>query len=379
MIRLYLMSNSKINMMPFMKLSKVNDIYVDYLITQHGQSTATGCAELIDNDVKHDSFTRMLSIEDYDSKFIWESNKRQVRQVEDGDGVLILDNSVCHKAYSSLNEVICYHYDHAEGRAVRGINLLTAMVKYGDVGFPVGYEVVKKDQIGIKQDKKGQEKMYSYSRYTLNELARGLVEQSLKNQVKFKYILGDRWFASKENILFFEKQRGKFILGIADNRLAAVSLKDARAGTYTRLDKLGLNTGEARKVYLKDIPFPVVVTRKVFKDGDAMQGEIYLVTNDLTLSGDCAYNIYQRRWNIETYHRSLKQNASLTKSPTSTPKTQTNHIGLSLLAYSRLEHLKIAQNNNHYAIKRKLLIAANQASYKAYLEMKFEYEKLKSA
>ena len=23
----------------------------------------------------------------------------------------------------------------------------------------------------------------------------------------FKYILGDRWFASKENILFFEKQR----------------------------------------------------------------------------------------------------------------------------------------------------------------------------
>ena len=114
----------------------------------------------------------------------------------------------------------------------------------------------------------------------------------------------------KRKYFVFEKQRCKFILGIADNRLAAVSLKDARAGSYTRLDKLGLNTGEAKKVYLKDIPFPVVVTRKVFKDGDAMQGEIYLVTNDLTLSGDCSYNIYQRRWNIETYHRSLKQNAS---------------------------------------------------------------------
>ena len=65
-------------------------------------------------------------------------------------------------------------------------------------------------------------------------------------------------------------QRVKLILGIADNRLAAVSLIDARAGSYTRLDKLGLNTGEAKKVYLKAIPFPVVVTRKVFKDGDAM-------------------------------------------------------------------------------------------------------------
>ena len=126
----------------------------------------------------------------------------------------------------------------------------------------------------------------------------------------------------------------KFILGIPNNRLIGVSLKDARADAYTRLDKLGLNTGEARKVYLKDIPFPVVVTRKVFKDGDAMQGEIYLINNDLALSGDCTYNIYQRR--SEAYHKSLKQNSSLTKSPTSTLKTQTNHIGLSLLAYSRL-------------------------------------------
>lgn len=362
-----------------MKIARVNDIYVDYLITQHGQSTATGCSELIDNNVKHDAFTRMLSIQEYDSKCVWESNKRKIRKVEDNDGVLILDTSVCHKPHSSLNEVICYHYDHAEGHAVRGVNLLTAMVKYGDVALPVGYEVVKKNQIGIKQDKEGQEKMYAYSRYTLNELARGLVEQSLKNQVTFKYILGDRWCASKENILFFEKQRCKFILGIPNNRLVAVSLKDTRAGTYTRLDKLGLATGETRKVYLKYIPFPVVVTRKVFKDGDAMQGEMYWVANDLALSGDCAYNIYQRRWNIETYHRSLKQNTSLTKSPTSIPRTQANHIGLSLLAYSRLEQLKIAQGNNHYAIKRKLLIAANQASYKAYLEMKSEYEKLKSA
>ena len=49
---------------------------------------------------------------------------------------------------------------------------------------------------------------------------------------------------------------------------------------------------------------------------------------------------------------------------------QPHDIGLSLLSYSRLECLKIAQNNNHYAINRKLLIAVNQASYKAYLKMK---------
>ena len=58
-----------------MKLDQVNDIYVDYLITQNGQSTATGCSALINNDVKHDTFTRMLSTGKYDSKFVWSANK----------------------------------------------------------------------------------------------------------------------------------------------------------------------------------------------------------------------------------------------------------------------------------------------------------------
>lgn len=353
-----------------MRMTQVNDIYIDYLITQNAYSTATGCAALLDNQVKHDSFTRMLQKGDYDSQFVWSSNKASVRQSENDDGALILDNSICHKPHSQVNEIINYHYDHAEGRTVKGINLLTAMVKYGEVAFPVGFEVVKKDQLGIKENKKGKEQMCRYSRYTINELARSLVQQALYNHVKFKYILGDSWFASKENILFFHQQKCKFIMGIAGNRLVALNRRDAKAGSYVRLDELELQAGNASKVYLKDIPFPVAVTGKVFKKGSAIQGELYLVTNDLTLSGDCAYETYQKRWNIETYHRSLKQNASLTKSPCSTKKTQLNHIALSLLAYSRLEQLKIVHKSNHYAMKRKLLIAANQATYKMYLAMR---------
>ena len=362
-----------------MRMSEINDIYVDYLVTQNSYATSTGCSELLDNNVKHDAFTRMLSSGNYDSKFIWSSNKSVVRKAENDDGFLIIDNTICHKPHSKLSELICYHYDHSEGRSVRGINLLTLMIKYGATTFPIGFEVIKKDQIGIRENKEGNEKMSRYSRYTLNELARFMVQQALNNNVKFRYILGDIWFASKANILFFHQQKCKFILGIPSNRLVALTRKDAQAGNYVRLDKLELKAGMATKVYLKDVPFPVAVTHKVFKDGDAIQGELYLVTNDLTLSGDCAYENYQKRWDIETYHRSLKQNSSLTKSPCSVKKTQLNHIALSLLAYSRLEKLKIVHNSNHYALKRKMLIAANQATYKAYLEMKSKYENIKSA
>ena len=161
-----------------MRMTQANDIYIDYLITQNAQSTATGCAELLDNQVKHDSFTRMLQKGDYNAQFIWSSNKASIRQAENDDGALILDNSICHKPHSQENDIINYHYDHAEGRTVKGVNLLTAMVKYDDVAFPVGFEVVKKDQIGVKENKKGKEQMYRYSRYTINELARSLVQQA---------------------------------------------------------------------------------------------------------------------------------------------------------------------------------------------------------
>ena len=70
-----------------------------------------------------------------------------------------------------MNAIITHHYDHAEGRSVKGINLLTVMLKYGDVAFPLGFQVVKKDQLGGKENKKGKKQMYRYSRYTINEVA----------------------------------------------------------------------------------------------------------------------------------------------------------------------------------------------------------------
>jgi hypothetical protein len=46
-------------------------------------------------------------------------------------------------------------------------------------------------------------------------------------------------------------------------------------------------------------------------------------------------------WKVEQYHKSLKQNASMGKSPTKTPDTQANHFYASMRAYINLEVLKI--------------------------------------
>ncbi|HSN76785.1 MAG TPA: IS701 family transposase, partial [Anaerolineae bacterium] len=68
-------------------------------------------------------------------------------------------------------------------------------------------------------------------------------------------------------------------------------------------------------------------------------------------------------WQVEEYHRSLKQNASLAKSPTRTVTTQTNHFFAALCAYVKLERLRSGTKLNHYALKTKLYVAALQSAF----------------
>lgn len=122
-------------------------------------------------------------------------------------------------------------------------------------------------------------------------------------------------------------------------------------------------------MFLKDIPFPVALITKIFKNEDGSTGTLYLVSNDLESSADRVYEIYQKRWRIEEYHKSIKQNTSLEKSPTKVVRSQRNHIFASIVAYCKLEFLRTKTSLNHFALKYKLLIKANQAAFKEYKKL----------
>jgi len=65
--------------------------------------------------------------------------------------------------------------------------------------------------------------------------------------------------------------------------------------------------------------------------------------------------IYQKRWKVECYHKSLKQNVSLAKSPTQTEKTQTNHFFAALCGYIKLEMLKVDTRNKPVCLENKTI------------------------
>ena len=118
------------------------DIYTDYLICSFGQASATGLARLLDHEISHDSVTRFLSAEPQTSAALWQVVKPLVRAVESDEGVLIIDDSIEEKPYTDENEIVCWHYDHALGRNIKGINFMTALYHSQGVSLPIGFHLI---------------------------------------------------------------------------------------------------------------------------------------------------------------------------------------------------------------------------------------------
>lgn len=344
------------------------DIYSDYLIAQNHHASATGLSDLLDGEISHDRITRFLNAPPAGSKEIWLYTKPELRRVEQEiGGVLIIDDTIEEKPYTDENELVCWHYSHAKGKCVKGINLLSGLVRYGDVALPIAVEPVCKDivfcDIATRKEKRR-------SKITKNQMFQSMVAQAVLNEVKFEYVLADNWFGAKKNMEFIHyDMEKKFIIGLKSNRVAALSENDRKKGQYQNLSSLNLRDGEKRIIFLKDIPFPVALITKIFKNEDGSTGTLYLVSNDLESSADRIYEVYQKRWRIEEYHKSIKQNTSLEKSPTKVVRSQRNHIFASIIAYCKLEFLRTKTSLNHFALKYKLLVKANQAAFKEYKKL----------
>jgi hypothetical protein len=281
------------------------DLYTDYLISSFGLATATGLSTLVGDTVSHDQISRFLGKADFASADLWRLVKPIARQIQRDDGVLIDDDSVEAKPYTDESELNCWHWDHTIGRSVKGFNILTCLYYSQEVALPVAFELIKKPDF-VTDKKTGKPKRAA--RLTKNELYRQMLATCVANQLPFRYVLNDSWFASAENM-----------------------------------------------VYIKET---------LHKEFDGSEGIVYLVAGDTTLTVDQILTRYQKRWKVEEYHKSLKSNLSFAKSPTKTVRTQSNHIFTCLVAFVKLECLRMRTGLNHFARKAQLYRAALASAFR---------------
>ena len=341
-------------------------LYTDYLLSAPKYATACGMSRAFDYRISHDKISRFLASSDLDSRTVWRAAKPLVRQyvpAGDDSGVIIVDDSIVEKPHTDENAWINWHYDHSKGRTVKGINFVSLLYAYGDtLSLPLQVTVVEKTEPYV--DKKSGKTKYRSAK-TKNEHFRDMLLE-VRQQVAFRYVLGDSWFSSAENIEHITKTLGKHaVLAVECSRTVALSEAERYNGAFHRVDELAeLQPGVVLQVYLRSVEAPILLVKQVFTNKDGSQGTLYLIATDLTMTYEAITTIYQKRWKVEEYHKSLKQHTAIGAAPTKVIETQANHFYAAIVAFIKLEAIKLKSGHGHFYLKALLFTCATQACLK---------------
>jgi len=348
-------------------MEHLKEIYINFAISSFEKIEMTKLSKITGGGYSHDIFTKKLLLNDEidTDKALWREVKPFLRNYEnEEDGCILIDDTILNKPHTKESDMVCWHYDHTQGKSVKGILMLN--FHYTDrsgISIPLGYEIITKTQKSFDEKRQKERRISLFSK---NEIMRDKLEiLNFHNKLKYRYILMDKWFASVENLVFIDEVlKKRFICPLKKNRKVALSLEDKNNGRYVSISTVDTEGSSSRLIYLEGVEKPLKITRQVFKNGD--DGEptyLYLVTNDIDLTSQKILEIYQRRWKIEEYHKSLKQNLKIEHSPTKVETSQLNHLFLSVCGFIKLEKLRLNYNLNHFALKEKIYIEALTVAY----------------
>ncbi|MCK5920978.1 MAG: transposase, partial [Methylococcales bacterium] len=170
--------------------------------------------------------------------------------------------------------------------------------------------------------------------------------------VKAQTILFDSWYASQHNLKLIHRLGLRFYTTLKSNRL--VSLCDG--AEFIHLEEIewtkkSLHSGFTVK--LSKIPFSVKLFKLVATNGDID----WVVTNDLdsTITSQVAQDANDVRWEVEQFHRELKQLTGSEKCQCRKQRSQRNHLANCYHAWLTLKAKARQVNQTVYALKHNLL------------------------
>lgn len=310
----YLMSQSKCSL----------ELYTRFLIANQNKYSGVELSKTSDKPLSHDSLSKWLREVDFMSKDLWPD---VINMVEREKGYLIVDDSVLDKRFSRNNELVGRHWSGNEHRLISGIDLVSLLWTHGEECIPTDYRIYQSEE---KKDK------------TKNDHLRDMLTTAKKQVFKPQYVLGDCWYGSVENMRFIQKQGWRFIFGAKENRQVSIT-----KNRYVSIADLDWSKTLIQKVWLKEFGY-VLVAKIVVKDDDIR----FLVTNDLALTDiEDLKNHNEHRWNIETFHRGLKQTTGIEGCYSVLEKSQRNHIFASLVAFVKLEYTRLHDGISWYEQK----------------------------
>ena len=227
------------------------NLYTDYLLSSTGPTTATGLSRLLDGALSHDHITRWLSSAAWNPAAIWRQAKPLIRQAEaqrpaEDFAVLIIDDSILEKAHTDANELICTHWDHSQQRYVKGLNFVSLLYQAGELALPLAVELVRKT-VPVYHPKTQKTSYQSPS--TKNEYLQQMLRVA-QQQVAYRYLLADSWYASAENMTLVRALGHHFVFALESSRTVALSEGARAQGQFQAMHTLVFPDAQSLRVYL---------------------------------------------------------------------------------------------------------------------------------
>ena len=305
-------------------------MYISFLLSEPKNATCTRLSSIL--PISHDSANRFLLRESEKKKDLWNLVKEKI--ILQG-GILSVDDSVIDKPYSEPDkaELIDYFWSGKHKCSIKGIHFVT--LYYTDINqvcVPVNFRIVLKSE--------GQ---------TKNDYFRDMLAEILAWGLQPAWITGDSWYSSLNNLKCVRHHTLGAMFAIKNNRLVS-----ALKGTYVQVQRLDIPESGI-VVYLKGFGM-VKVFRTVFKN----EYRYYILhvpnleqLNQLTY-GDFKV-IHGNHWNIEQFHRAVKQVCNLERFQVRTTQAIKNHIFSAFFAFIQLEFMR-SKNTivNWYEIQKNL-------------------------
>lgn len=309
--------------------------YVEYLISTPVNYTCSNLADHLD-DVSHDVVTDYLSQERLTARHLWELTQPII---QDGpDAYLIIDDSVQNKQHSRSIELVKRQYSGAAGGLVRGIGVVNLLHTDGKGQFyPIDFRIYAK-----KHDGK-----------TKNDHFREMLRQAIGDkQIKARTVLFDSWYASWQNLKLVHRLDLTFYTVLKSNRLVSLNKEDG----YIHLDEIEWTAAQLQHgivVKLNKVPFKVKLFKLVATNGDID----WVITNDLdsTNTAQVAQEANDVRWEVEQFHRELKQLTGSEKCQCRKQRSQRNHLACCYHAWLTMKVKAFELQKTIYQVKADLL------------------------
>jgi len=303
------------------------DLYTNFLVANQNRYSGLELSKVTPIKMAHDSVSRWLATSNFTPSELWNQTKDLVNKQT---GYLVVDDTLLDKRYSRENELAKKQYSGDSHQLVNGICLVNLLWVNGEMYIPVDYRVYYK----ANDDK------------TKNDHFRDMLRRAKQRGFTPSYVLMDTWYSSIDNLkLVSHELEWHFICNLKENRKVSIS-----QGDYISIADLGLTERQVRKVWLKGYGF-VMVCKIVHTNGDIK----YLATDNLDLTDFDEFTThFEHRWEIEEFHRGIKQTTGIEKCYSIKATSQKTHIFAAFTAFIKLEIKRIANHISWYEQKAQI-------------------------